>query len=156
MSVQVHLNRVEPWEASTGVDAGLLERAVRATLEEAATSPEGELSVTLVDSDDMAALNAEWFGREGLTDVVAFDLGGEEGLLGDVYVCPRVALEAVEAGEAPNSREELVRLVIHGTLHVLGHDHPEGPERWESAMYALQERLVTRVLAPEEPGPARP
>jgi probable rRNA maturation factor len=44
-------------------------------------------------------------------------------------------------------REELARLVVHGTLHVLGYVHPEGGTRTESAMWKRQERLLARALA---------
>ena len=54
----------------------------------------------------------------------------------------RQASEHEEAFET-----ELLRLAIHGALHVLGHDHPDGPERWDSPMFDLQERLVEEVLA---------
>lgn len=153
MTVRVHLNGVGRWRASAEVDEELLERAVRSTLEAAAGDARGEMSVTLVESGEIEALNRRWLDREGATDVVAFDLGDGDEILGDVYVCPEVAGEAVRAGEAASSREELVRLVIHGTLHVLGHDHPEGPDRWESRMYRLQERLVARVLGEDASGP---
>jgi len=43
-------------------------------------------------------------------------------------------------------REELARLAIHGVLHVLGHDHPEGDDRFASPMYVLQERLLEEVF----------
>ena len=46
--------------------------------------------------------------------------------------------------------EELVRLVIHGVLHVLGHDHPEGSDRFTSPMFKLQERLVCQVFKHSE------
>lgn len=146
MTVRVHVNRVDPWSEVTGIDEGLLVGAARTTLEAVGAGGEGELSVTLVDRDEIRDLNAAWLDREGPTDVVAFDLGTGASVLGDVYLCPELALEAVERGEAASAREELVRLVIHGTLHVLGHEHPEGPERWESPMFELQERLVERVL----------
>ncbi|MFW6010459.1 MAG: rRNA maturation RNase YbeY [Gemmatimonadota bacterium] len=152
MTIQVHVNRVDPWSEATGIDQELLAGAARTTLEEAGSHRGGELSVTLVDRNEIRDLNAAWLDRKGPTDVVAFDLGDDTSVLGDVYLCPELALEAVERGEAASAREELVRLVIHGTLHVLGHEHPEGPERWESSMFELQERLVQRVLGGDEQG----
>jgi probable rRNA maturation factor len=61
--------------------------------------------------------------------------------MGDVYVCPWVAARQARA-HGVSLREELVRLVIHGTLHALGRDHPEGPDRIRSAMWRRQERYV--------------
>ena len=43
--------------------------------------------------------------------------------------------------------EELARLTVHGTLHVLGHDHPDGQDRLESEMWQIQESIVAQVLA---------
>jgi probable rRNA maturation factor len=65
--------------------------------------------------------------------------------LGDIYVGYDQATRQAEEAGVPLP-EELARLAIHGTLHVLGHDHPEGPERLESAMFRLQEQLVRRVM----------
>lgn len=101
-----------------------------------------ELSVTFVGPARMRTLNREWKGHDSPTDVLSFHLPGPDGALaGDVYICPAVArANADAAGVSP--REELIRLVVHGTLHVLGYDHPEGPGRTRSAMWLRQERYV--------------
>ncbi|MFN9215076.1 MAG: rRNA maturation RNase YbeY, partial [Gemmatimonadota bacterium] len=74
-----------------------------------------------------------------------------EGLVGDIYVCPAVAA-AHAARFGCGVREETARLVVHGTLHVLGHDHPVGPTREASPMWRRQERLLRRLWPPS---PAR-
>lgn len=144
--VRIHLNRLPgPEEGGEGTLARTLRRGVRLALASTESSPEGELSVTCLDEDEMAELNRRWLDREGPTDVIAFDLGSGGRLTGDVYLCPDVARrQAEEAGVAV--REELVRLAIHGTLHVLGHVHPVDEERWSSPMFRLQERLLARAL----------
>lgn len=144
--IALHLNRTEEWEGIRGEEE-LLRRAAETALESAEGPLRGEVSVTCLPADEIARINREYLDRDGPTDVVAFDLGGDE-LLGDVYVCPEVA-ERVAREEGVELREELVRLVIHGVLHVLGHDHPEDDGRWESPMFRLQERLVSDVLGPD-------
>jgi probable rRNA maturation factor len=62
-------------------------------------------------------------------------------VVGDVYVCPWIARREAQARGIP-LRQELIRLVVHGTLHALGREHPEGPERERSAMWRRQERYV--------------
>lgn len=150
--VDVHLNRAggEDGADALPADPATLERAVRLALESADRPLRGEVSVTFLPADEMASLNREYLDREGPTDVVAFELGGGDALLGDVYVCPEVADRAADR-EGIDPREETVRLVVHGVLHVLGHDHPED-DRWSSPMYRLQERLVDRALSSREPG----
>jgi probable rRNA maturation factor len=74
--------------------------------------------------------------------VISFGLrqpGGE--LVGDVYVCPWVAAREARARGIP-LRQEVLRLVVHGTLHALGYDHPEGERRTRSAMWRRQERYL--------------
>ena len=107
------------------------------------------VEIALLDADAMRRLNRRATGRRGLTDVIAYALpvtGG--GLVGDVYICREAATGWL--AEAAPARiplfEELVRLTVHGTLHVLGYDHPEGPARTRSAMWRRQETYVRRLL----------
>ena len=108
-----------------------------------------EISLTVHDDDGMRALNDRYLGRDRPTDVIAFALGGpDEGpgpVVGDVYVGLDRAIEQAREHDI-DLEEELGRLAIHGTLHVLGHDHPEGVERVRSEMFVLQERLVSVLM----------
>lgn len=104
-----------------------------------------ELSVTLLPAEAMRALNRDYHGVDDVTDVLAFGLG-EDPLLGDIYICPAIAeVSAGDLGLDPG--EEILRLVIHGVLHLLGHDHPNDEARYASPMFELQERLLARLLA---------
>jgi len=103
------------------------------------------IDITLLSAAAMRRANRRATGRRGLTDVIAYALPQPDGrMLGDVYICPTAAAAAARHGVALN--DELVRLAVHGTLHVLGYDHPEGPGRTRSRMWQLQERYVTRLL----------
>jgi probable rRNA maturation factor len=108
------------------------------------------LELTLVDPAAMRRLNRRVTGRRGLTDVIAFTLPQPDGsVLGDVYICPAAAERYVRRTGSDASgaiRAELVRLVVHGALHVLGYDHPDGPGRTRSRMWGVQERYVRRLL----------
>lgn len=124
----------------TEVPGGTIREAVhRAVL--ACGANAGDFSITLLDDEEIRAMNLEYLGKDRSTDVISFSLGDSGRPLGDVYVgYDRAAEQAVEAGVTLD--EELTRLAIHGVLHVFGHDHPEGPERVDSPMYELQEQLV--------------
>ena len=118
---------------------------MRATLSSEGTQ-QAEISVALVGDDEIAELNHSWLGHEGPTDVLAFPLY-EEGDVpaGDIYVdVPQGRRQAEALGI--DAAEEIVRLAIHATLHVLGHDHPEGDERTRTPMWRIQERLVREVM----------
>jgi probable rRNA maturation factor len=104
----------------------------------------------VLDAAAMRRLNRRATGRRGLTDVLSFALPQPDGgLLGDVYLCPDAARRWIgNGGHAKDGKavaDELVRLVVHGTLHVLGYDHPDGPGRTRSAMWRRQERYVRRL-----------
>jgi len=132
--------------AFTDAPAALLERAVRETLVAEGRSA-GEVSLTLLGDDAVRELNKGYLGKDTPTDVISFSLGDGDELLGDIYVgLPQARRQAEEFGVALD--EELVRLAIHGSLHVLGYDHPEGPERDDCPMYTLQEAYLKGVLDP--------
>lgn len=114
------------------------------------------VEITLLPPAAMRRLNRRATGRRGLTDVISFALPQPDGtVVGDVYICPAAArrwLRAAadgrshETGAGSGLEEELVRLTVHGVLHVLGYEHPEGPGRTRSRMWAVQERYVRRLL----------
>lgn len=107
------------------------------------------LSIAFLTDRRMAALNKRHLGRRGPTDVIAFGFvrpDDSSPVIGDIYIAPGVA-RANALAHRVGVREELARLVVHGTLHVLGHDHPEDESRMDSPMWKRQERLLARALA---------
>jgi probable rRNA maturation factor len=131
--------------------ARLARIAQRVLAWEGATGGSGaaRVELTLLDAAAMRRLNRRSTGRRGLTDVIAFALPQPDGtLLGDVYICREAAQTWVNGpgkGKGEGVKEELVRLTVHGTLHVLGYDHPDGAGRTRSAMWRRQERYVRRL-----------
>ena len=107
------------------------------------------LSIAFVSDRRIAALNRAHLGHAGATDVISFGFAPAEAggaVVGDVYVAPGVARRnAAEHGGSV--REEVMRLVVHGVLHVLGHDHPEDDTRYDSPMWRRQERLLRTLGA---------
>ncbi len=118
----------------------------------------GELAVTFVDRDEIAELNAEHLGHDGPTDVLSFPLDDDPGaalagvpvLLGDVVICPAVARDHAPS-HAGSLDDELALLVVHGVLHVLGHDHAEPAETvaMRARELALLEQHHWRGPAPD-------
>ena len=118
----------------------VVRRAVREVLR--AERRDALISVTFLGRDAMRRLNADHKGHDRPTDVLTFALTDPSGqTIGDVYVCPWVAQREARSRGIP-LRQELIRLVVHGTLHALGRDHPEGEARTRSAMWRRQERYV--------------
>jgi probable rRNA maturation factor len=122
-------------EQEMGVDEPRLESlAVRTTRLEGAA---GQISIVLTTPARMAELNARFMGEEGPTDVLAFPIDGlvtePQGspvVIGEIVICPAVA---DQAGSDLNS--ELDLLVVHGVLHLLGHDHED-----EAGAAAMRDR----------------
>jgi probable rRNA maturation factor len=123
----------------------LLARAARAVLRHESVDA-GEVSVTLLDNAEIAEMNRSFLDHEGPTDVISFPLYEEdEDVVGDIYVGFDVARrQALASGIT--LEEELVRLTVHGALHIVGYDHPEGEARLDSEMWDLQEEIVARVM----------
>jgi probable rRNA maturation factor len=140
----VLVNSVGPWP----VPGDLVERGLKESLQAEGVHA-GEVSVTFLDDQGIEALNRDYFGKERPTDVIAFALHeAGEPLLGDIYVGYEQARRQAEELSVP-LEEELLRLAIHGALHLLGHDHPQGEEREGSEMFRRQEELLRRVLGRE-------
>ena len=95
---------------------------------------EVELSLSFVAPGEMAELHERYLAEPGPTDVLAFPMG-EDGLLGDVVVCPPEA-----ARHNGDVAQELRLLVVHGVLHLLGYDHEDPGER--QIMWDRQERYA--------------
>jgi probable rRNA maturation factor len=148
MSIEV-LNEVD-----YPVSESELGQCARYVLEQMRVHPQAELCIRLVDEDTMAVLHEKWMDLPGPTDVMSFPMDElrpgrpgeepEEGVLGDIVLCPSVAeRQASEAGHAPI--EEMLLLTTHGILHLLGYDHAE-PED-EKEMFELQRQLLLTFLA---------
>lgn len=121
----------------------LVRRTVTAVLDGEGAGP-ATVSVTFLSSQRMRSLHRRTLGRDRSTDVIAFRLTHDGTLAGDIYVCPAMGRRAAQALGIPE-REELVRLVVHGTLHVLGHDHPASARRTAAPMWRRQERYVKQL-----------
>ncbi len=103
------------------------------------------VAVTFLGKRGMQRLNASYLRHDRPTDVISFALPQPDGTLaGDIYVCRYVAARHARLHHL-GVREELVRIVVHGTLHLLGWDHPDGPRRTRSEMWRRQERYVTEL-----------
>ncbi len=142
MSDDPHLHVTLVNDQQVAVDEGRLTDMAITTL--ASLGAKGELTITLVTPERIAQLNEEWMGLEGPTDVLSFPVDGlvkderaEPILIGDVVVCPEVAQSA-----GNDLQGELDLLVVHGVLHLLGHDHdtPEGADAMRSVEKAISGR----------------
>jgi probable rRNA maturation factor len=138
-------------ESGETLDVAGLSRLSRFVLDRMRVHPLAELCIKLVDEPTIAELNERWMEKSGPTDVLAFPMDElrpglvneepEEGVLGDIVLCLRVAeRQAQEAGHA--TRDEVDLLTVHGILHLLGYDHAEPEEHKE--MFDLQATLLAQ------------
>lgn len=129
-------------------EVGLVALA-RFAMEKLRIHPQAELSILLVDEDTMAGYHERFMDLPGPTDVMSFPMDelrapeeDEEppiGLLGDIVLCPQVTTrQAAENGREPAAEAEY--LLIHGLLHLLGHDHAEPEEK--RVMFTLKDNII--------------
>ena len=114
------------------------------------------VSITFVSTNRITALNRGHLNHPRPTDVISFGFArahSKDPVIGDIYIAPAVA-RANALTHAVPVREEIARLVVHGVLHVLGFDHPDGARRTRSTMWRRQEALLRRVL-PQRAGTRR-
>lgn len=136
-------------ESGLDVDVTRLASLSRFVFEQMRVHPLAELCIKAVDRDTIAELNGRWMDKEGPTDVLAFPMDElrpglvnadlEEGVLGDLVLCPDIAAEQGEAA-GHGAQAELDLLTVHGILHLLGYDHAEPEEHRE--MFGLQDQLL--------------
>lgn len=143
MSIEINNESVIP------VDEVALQRLSIYALDYLHVHPDAELAIVLVDEGAMEQLHLQWMDEPGPTDVLSFPMdelrpGTEEsvtpaGLLGDIVLCPQVAISQAEtAGHSP--LDELLLLTTHGILHLLGFDHAEPDE--ENEMFGIQREIL--------------
>jgi len=138
---QTHLRRIS-------VRATTIRRVAQSILVQAG-HPTAQLSLSLVGKTRMRSLNRKYRGRDYPTDVLAFPMEsmGEqtEIFLGDVVICLPMAIG--QASRFGNSADqEILRLLIHGTLHLLGYDHEQSPR--EATRMQRKERAMVQKLSP--------
>lgn len=135
--------------AQAACDESALLSLTKFSLTQLGVHPDSELSLSLVDEDEMSSLHMQWMNEPGPTDVLSFPMDEVKphsaamgpALVGDIVLCPSVAAEqAREAGHSTQAELEL--LTAHGVLHLLGYDHAEPAE--EKAMFALQDELLRK------------
>ncbi len=151
-------------ESDVPVDEAGLATLCRFVLDDLGVNPLAELSVLVVDAEYMAALNKRWMGEDGPTDVLAFPMDEldtarrpddpEPGpsLLGDVVLCPAVAVRQASAA-GHSFEDELHLLAAHGILHLLGYDHGDPEE--EREMFGVQGRVLRAWRAARTEGSAK-
>ena len=143
MSIEINNESVIP------VDEVALQRLSIYALDYLHVHPDAELAIVLVDEGAMEQLHLQWMDEPGPTDVLSFPMdelrpGTEEsmtpaGLLGDIVLCPQVAISQAEsAGHSP--LDEMLLLTTHGILHLLGFDHAEPDE--ENEMFGIQREIL--------------
>ena len=136
-------------ESGEQVDTQALVRLARYALGALRIHPQAELSILLVDEDTIAAYHRRFMDLEGPTDVMSFPMDElrvpddeeepPQGLLGDIVICPSFT-DAQAGGNGRTNQEEMEYLLVHGLLHLLGHDHAEPEEK--AVMFDLNDRII--------------
>jgi probable rRNA maturation factor len=143
--VSIELNN----ESGMQVDEAALQRLAIYALDFLHVHPDADLAILLVDEAAIEQLHVQWMDEPGPTDVLSFPMdelrpGSEDdmtpaGLLGDIVLCPQVAVgQAETAGHS--TLDELLLLTAHGILHLLGFDHAEPEE--EKEMFGVQRDIL--------------
>ncbi len=106
-------------------------------------SPLDEVNIVFVESEYIQDLNKQYRDIDAPTDVLSFQFTEDE-KLGEIYISPEYVYKSFQGNEY---EEEILRLIIHGTLHILGHDHKESlNDSPDEEMFVLQEKLLLKML----------
>jgi probable rRNA maturation factor len=135
----------------------LLERAAQAALEHESQSIDSDLSIVLTDNEHLHELNLNYLGVDSPTDVLSFPASEKDPetgahYLGDILISiPRAQAQAEAAGHPLESEVQL--LVVHGVLHLLGHDHAEPADKarmWKAQAEILESLGLGNIKIREE------
>jgi probable rRNA maturation factor len=136
--------------------AGLLEQTSLVALKHQAAPEDAELTIVLTDDDQLQTLNRDYLGIDAPTDVLSFpssETDPETGspYLGDILLSlPRAANQAMAAGHNLDAEAQL--LVVHGVLHLMGHDHAKAEEKermWQAQAEILDQLGLAEILIRE-------
>ena len=146
-------------ESGRDVDVRRLSMLSRFVMDRMRVHPLAELCIKAVDEATIAELNEQWMEKEGPTDVLAFpmdelrpglvDEEPEEGVLGDLVLCPQIAERQADEARAKgqtgySTTDEIDLLTVHGILHLLGYDHERSPAE-ARRMFAKQRALLKQL-----------
>ena len=129
------------------LESALLQRAARLTLDLESAPVDADITIVLTDDAQLYELNKEFLGVDAPTDVLSFpasESDPETGTpyLGDILISiPRAKEQAQASGHSVEAEVQL--LVVHGTLHLMGHDHAEAEEK--ARMWAAQAEVMSRL-----------
>ena len=105
------------------------------------------ISIAFVGKSSIASLNKNYLKHSGPTDVISFGMRRDKSVptvIGDIYICPEIAARNAKRLSI-SVRQEIERLVVHGSLHVAGNEHPEDESRTSSPMWRKQEKILARA-----------
>lgn len=142
-SVEV-IREADAWSGVADVEEAV-ERAARAAWDDAARPHDAELNVLLCDDERIRALNLSFRGQDKPTNVLSFPAaprGAEPGFLGDIAIAWQTTRREAEDEGKPVAAH-LSHLVVHGVLHLLGHDHLDAAQA--EAMEAAERRILARL-----------
>ena len=129
------------------LESALLQRAARLTLDLESAPVDADITIVLTDDAQLHELNKEFLGVDAPTDVLSFpasESDPETGTpyLGDILISiPRAIEQAQASGHSVEAEVQL--LVVHGTLHLMGHDHAEAEEK--ARMWNAQAEVMSRL-----------
>jgi probable rRNA maturation factor len=98
-----------------------------------------EVRIIYVESERMTQINEEYLRHIGTTDVITFELGEDDTIDGEIYICADVAEENANLYKS-NFKEELLRYAVHGALHLVGYD--DNTEDKRNKMHVLENKYI--------------
>jgi probable rRNA maturation factor len=138
-------------DVTSPLDLNQIELSASLALQMAAAPLDAELTVVLTGDEELQRLNRQFLEIDAPTDVLSFpadfvDPDSHHPYLGDILVSVERAYQQADL-QGHSARQELLLLIVHGILHLLGHDHAEEAEK--ERMWALQDQILSRLLSDE-------